>query len=512
MKIRMFFFILLLLNFYLGGEVVLKSNLYEPDSLDPMSCCGTLSLTYVHNIFDTLLRYDVNNKKLLPSLAINWEVRKDGRQYVFKLRKGVKFHDGTLFNADAVIANFRRGLRRTEGKFDFPFFHFLFGYVNGIEKIGDYKVVFNLKKPFYPFLYALTSDVASIISPTALRKYGKKIGEKPVGTGPFVLKEWKKGDKIVLVSNRDYWQGKARVERIVNSFRWRIAGGKIDDLFLLLRGDIDFNKRFSFSKFLDFKNIPWIKVQKVPVWGIFFLRFNMSREPLNNVYFRRALNYLWNRNFLRVEFQDNVIPINSLLPRSMPGYNENSIFRYDFSPIKARKMLKKANVKEKVKLRYITMETQRSAFYNIMMRYKLSLMKVGIELEIKSVSLRKYNRMIKNGQYDLILSGLVASYPETYGYFSFLFARNKMICKRMVIPEYPGIRKIRLLLARAESEKDYKKRIELYSKINSIATKDAITIPLTQIVDFLLTRKGISGVVETPLRVISFYSVKKDEN
>lgn len=148
----------------------------------------------------------------MPELAKSWDISKDGLKYTFKLEKGVKFQDGTDFNADAVVKNFERWVNGDAAKF--PYYASMFGgfkndpgqVIKEVKALDDSTVEFTLKRPQAPFLKNLAMSPFAISSPAAIDKYGDKYGEHPVGTGPFKFKEWKRGDTISVVKNDKYWK------------------------------------------------------------------------------------------------------------------------------------------------------------------------------------------------------------------------------------------------------------------------------------------------------------------
>lgn len=182
-------------------------------SLLPANQTDNISGTVCRHIFEGLVEFD-EKLNITPALAEKWEISQDGIEYTFYLRKGVKFHDGADLNAQAVKKYYdyvlTKSLRRT-GLFK--------GIVKEIQVIDDYTVKFVLEKPYSPFLNRLAHEGALIVSPKALDTYGDdpaKLGRNPVGTGPFMFKEWKAGERIELVKNPNYWrQGQPYLDGIV---------------------------------------------------------------------------------------------------------------------------------------------------------------------------------------------------------------------------------------------------------------------------------------------------------
>lgn len=151
-------------------------------------------------IYETLV-FEDGNFTIQPLLAKSWEVSEGGKVWTFHLRKGIKFHDGTPFNASAVKFSFEYQREAYRG---------LYAVLESIEASDESTVKFILKKPYVPLLRDLST--APVMSPASIEN-GKF--KSPIGTGPFEFREWTKGQKFVLEKNGDYWQGSPTLEKIV---------------------------------------------------------------------------------------------------------------------------------------------------------------------------------------------------------------------------------------------------------------------------------------------------------
>src|SRR5690606_17016471 len=152
-----------------------------------------------------------------PALAESWTISDDGKTYTFKLRQDVKFHDGSDFNAEAVKFNFDRMLKE-----DHPFYNtgpfplsFNFSSISAVNALDEYTVEVKLNESFAPFLSNLAYPTGLIVSPEAVKKYGKEFGRHPSGTGPFKFAEWQSGQSVVVERNPDYWNKAPALEAIV---------------------------------------------------------------------------------------------------------------------------------------------------------------------------------------------------------------------------------------------------------------------------------------------------------
>lgn len=182
------------------GGTLIVARLSDATTLDPHFITDIPSANVVYEkVYQTLVVPD-KNMDPKPLLAKEWK-QLDDVTWEFKLQEGVKFHDGAPFNSEAVKTNFDRILDPATaspqaGKLEM---------IKEIKVIDETTVQFQLKYPYAPLLSILVSNEGSIISPKAIKENSDKLGQNPVGTGPFVFKSWKPGEEIALSKNKDYW-------------------------------------------------------------------------------------------------------------------------------------------------------------------------------------------------------------------------------------------------------------------------------------------------------------------
>ncbi|MCB2111883.1 MAG: ABC transporter substrate-binding protein, partial [Rhodobacteraceae bacterium] len=168
------------------ADILVVGQTAEPKSLDPHTVTSTNDFRILVNIYDGLVRFKPGTLAVGPALARSWDISPDGRTYTFHLREGVRFHDGTPFDAEAVKFNFDRMLRKDHpfhdtGPFPLAFF---FQAIKAVEVVDPRTVRFRLDEPYAPLLSNLAYPTGLMVSPAAVREYGKEYGRHPVGTGP----------------------------------------------------------------------------------------------------------------------------------------------------------------------------------------------------------------------------------------------------------------------------------------------------------------------------------------
>ena len=193
----------------------------DPTGLDPEAVLNNTSGFVMATIYDGLIRYKPGTVEVEPGLAQSWDVSADGLTYTFHLRKGVKYQDGTPFNAQALIATLDRQLKKRRSELHCNtgpvenYVDFTYGAVASYRAIDDSTVEFKMKEPSAALLASLAMVWNGVVSPTAAAKSGKDFRNHPVGSGPFIFREWRHRDQVVLDANPNYWKGKPKVDHLV---------------------------------------------------------------------------------------------------------------------------------------------------------------------------------------------------------------------------------------------------------------------------------------------------------
>jgi len=281
-----------------GGRLVYVLG-GEPPSLDPHVSEAWFAFSVTNHLYDLLVVRDMRTKQVAASLATAWKISPDNKVWTFTLRRGVKFHDGTPFNAHAVKFSFDRIIDpKTKSPAAAPL---LGGNLERTEVVDDYTVRFVLKRPFAGFLDVLTQSYGglNIVSPTAVQRWGQDFGQHPVGTGPFMFKEWVPKDRIVLVRNPDYaWapqiygrNGPPYLEEIVVRF---VAENTVRTA-MLQSGQADVIWRVEESDAELIRRNRNLKVDRVlrPGTGS-MMQINVQRPPTDDLRVRRALMHVIN--------------------------------------------------------------------------------------------------------------------------------------------------------------------------------------------------------------------------
>ena len=303
-----------------GGGSTLRVGLdSDPPNMDPHRSTAAVDRQVFQNLYDKLVDTDAN-LVIVPDLALSWAISPDGKAVTFKLRQGVKFHDGTPFNAEAVKYNFDRmkdpkfpSARRSE---ILP--------VTGVTVVDAYTVRINLERPYSPLLYVLTDRAGMIVSPAQAQKEGTNFALHPVGTGAFSFVEKIPQDHLTLQRNPNYWvKGEPRVDRIIyrpftddNARVANLKSGDVDIINTVPAPQIKALEADSAKPDTKYKLIQHGAFAWQGIW------LNVTKPPFDNKLLRQAFNATIDRNAIaNVVLQGAVFPAFSFFPNGTPAYD-----------------------------------------------------------------------------------------------------------------------------------------------------------------------------------------------
>ena len=347
---------------------------------DPHWSAGLQNIYMAGNLFNGLVTVD-EQLNYVPELAQSWEVQENGKVYVFRLQKGVKFHDGTDFDAAAVAWNFERIMDPEENALGRP----LFGIVEAVEPLDAHTVKFTLKYPTQTLLPALAIYPYNFLikAPSTYKTWGRKDAHlHPTGTGPFKLVRWETNQIIVLEKNPDYFKkGLPYLDRI----EFKIMKDGITRATALRAGEVDFLNYVPKEMVERLSKDPKIQVLRGVDTQSVNVSFHNSRKPFDDVRVRQALGgYGIDRHAIAKSAMLGLgQPLWSFVP---PGGKDHIDFAEEFpyNPEKARALLKEAGLDEKNPLKYrIMTHGAEPALPTVATIIKTQLAQIGVEVTIE---------------------------------------------------------------------------------------------------------------------------------
>ncbi|GAA0746816.1 ABC transporter substrate-binding protein [Clostridium oceanicum] len=456
------------------GKTLVYGQGADPRGLDPAYVDDGESSKVICNVYEGLLRYKKGSTELEPALATKWNVSDDGKEYTFDLRKDVKFHDGTPFNADAVVYNIERQIPPKVKK-DMPYAGFTYGDVKKVEKLDDLKVKVTLKEASTPFLANLAMSLAApMVSPTAAKKHDGNLNQNPVGTGPFKFVEWKKGQSITLERNEDYWDGKAKSAKVVFKFT-KENSVRASELMTGSADIIDGIDPNDVKKLKDSK----MKIFEEKGMNINYMAFNASRAPFNDSKLREAISYAINKpELVKHLYQGYADEAKAPMPDFIPGYNDK-LTNHEYNPEKAKQLLKEAG-KENMELKMITYSNPRP--YNSVGGQKLAeavqnyLAKIGVKAKIDVYPWKEYKTKVQQGEGDLLFYGWIGDNGDADNFLSLL--DTKEIESSLNAAKYSN-KEVDDLLSKARKTPNGKEREDLYKKVQEKVMADSAWYPVS---------------------------------
>lgn len=327
-----------------GGNLVVISN-PEPANLAPFMNSGATTIETATKVYEGLLEYDFDLKPL-PSLAASWSITPDGLTYTFKLREGVKWHDGRPFTSSDVQFSVMEAVKKLH-----PRGRGTLAAVEAVDTPDPSTAVFRLAKPIPALIRALSSDETPII-PRHLFE-GQDFAtnphnNRPVGTGPFVFREWTRGSHMVFERNPNYHKpGLPYLDRVV--FRFVSDAGTRVAMMERGEADVASNDAVPFEDLQRLAKLPNLKLELRghEAYGpMMLLELNTKRGPLTDVRVRRAIHHALDRDFIINEVWYGFgLPATGPIPSTMKDFYTGDVYKFDFNPAKARALLDEAGFK-----------------------------------------------------------------------------------------------------------------------------------------------------------------------
>jgi peptide/nickel transport system substrate-binding protein len=461
-----------------GGTLTLVIG-SDPPSLDPHR---TPSVGIAHAVmYDTLVTVDRTSGEFIPALAESWEVSRDGLTITFKLKRNVKFHDGTPFNAAAVKATFER---LTSKETNAPGASWV-GTLTRTEVVDDFTVRLVFSKPYAPIFSSLRIPFLAILSPAAIARMGADYGQNPVGTGPFRFKQWIPNDRIVYERNPDYAWGPAHYKNrgaaYVDQLVIRIIPDEATRVIAFERGDIDIlpgaPARDARRMMRDGK-FPFIQI---PTTSGTYLGLNVKR--ITDVRVRRAIGHAVNTDEVaRIALEGLAVPMLSPIAPTIWGYWDGiKQFALDHNPDKAKALLAEAGyrpgaggamMKDGRQLEFTVWTYARMTNVRLAIVLQSQLRAAGIKMNIEQMEPATLLASTQRGEHDAIL--ISYGWPDADILFYFFHSSRLPTTNRV---HYVNAQVDRLL-EEGQTTVDVAKRLDVYKQLQRILLQEVPWVPL----------------------------------
>jgi peptide/nickel transport system substrate-binding protein len=423
----------------------------------------------------------------------------------FKLRAGVKFHDGTPFNAAAVKFTFERAFKSTPP----ARWASLAGPIAGAEVVDDLTVDIVTKEPYGPILRTMSMLYVSIVSPTAVQKLGDGFLRAPVGTGPFKFVEWKTNTHVIIERNPDYWGEKTPLDRVI----FKVVPEEGARMIALQTGDADMVMFPSPAQLPTFKKDPKYTVHETAGLRTVYVGLNLKMPPLDDVRVRQALNHAVDRKAIL----DNIVESLGVAPRSyispgVFGYKDLQFDQlYPFDRAKAKGLLAQAGWTpgpdgimqkggQKLTLNWLAQRGRYPKDGEITEAVQQMWKEIGVDAKVEfrewATVFNEYNQVEFN-RHNWTFGWATTNADADYSLFQQFHSKQvKPVGWNRTHFNNPRVDE---LLEAARRSLNQTEREKLYFEVQDILAKDPCWVPIYNTREIIITRASVKGFVIHPV-------------
>ncbi|MDI6893846.1 MAG: ABC transporter substrate-binding protein [Bacillota bacterium] len=488
-------------------KVVVLAYSEGGQTLDPSLANDLTSDTMVLACYDQLVTYGKKDlpdgrqagatDKIQPMLAEKWDVSPDGKTYTFHLRKGVKFHSGNPLDAEAVKFSFERVAKTGAGQF----------LVNTASiDMSQFKVLdpntvqITLTRPNPLFLQIIAMYVFSIADPKVVQEKGDKwLASNTAGSGPFKLESWNPASEAVLVANKDYWEGRPKVDRIIMKF---IAEAS-NRIMMLKNGDVDLAVEIPPKDAVELRSAQGVKVHSDPSVRILYFGMNHSVKPFDNVKVRQAISYaVPYEDLIQKVMYGQAKQLKSPCPSGMPmSYPDAWNYRHDLE--EARRLLKEAGYEKGFEFDF-TLGSGFADWEEDAVLIQAELAKIGVKMNIQRTARAQFLELMRQRKLTAYISKWTSFVNDPGYHLGFLLYGKGS-------SNYIGYSNPRVdeLLEKAMAETDPARRAPLYREAQEIIVREAPWVFLYEYARIVGVRDNVTGYMFYPDELIRFYPLDK---
>jgi peptide/nickel transport system substrate-binding protein len=505
-------------------------------SLDPAFAKDQATIWACNQLFNGLVQLD-SQLRIIPCLAKSWTISQDGKIYRFVLHDSVFFHQTDFFpfpngkrkmTANDVVYSFNRIIDKNIASPGAWIFNRVETDKNGkyaFFSLDDTTFEVHLNENFSPFLGLLCMQYCSIVPYEVVEKYGKDFRKYPVGTGPFQLKTWKEGVKMVMVKNPHYFEWDNQQERLpyLDAISISFIIDKQSVFMEFVKGNLDFMSGLDASykdELLtgDGRLNPAykkrIRMMSMPYLNTEYLGFLMddntknAGNPLLKKEVRQAINYGFDRKKMLRFLRSNIgiAGTSGIIPYGLPPYDSALIHGYDYNPGKARELLKKAGYPNGKNLPVIKLSISEN-YMDIVQYMAHELEQIGIKIEIGKMQPAILRQFIAKSQIPFFRGSWIADYPDAENYLSLFYSKN--FCPNG--PNYthyhnPAFDK---LYEQSQLTRNDSLRFALYRQMDTMMMEDAPVVILYYDKVLRFVQNNIMGMENNAMNLLTLKRVKK---
>jgi ABC-type transport system substrate-binding protein len=517
----------------LHHKVLIFGSAGDVDKLDPADVTDGESTERMDNIFEGLVEYAPGTSDIQPCLATSWNISADGKNITFDLRHGVKFHDGTDFNASAVVFSFDRQYNTSNPYHEYgewAYWGYMFSDIENVEKINDHKVRIVLSKPNAAILTSLAMFTAAIVSPANAEKWKEEAYKHPVGTGPFKFVDWEKDDHITLTANEDYWRGRPKIDTLI--FRvLKDPAARLQAVQTNAIQGMEYPDPASFDTIKADRNLTFLAGPGMNIgylamnngYGYNDTNHNGIRDPdepwvktpgyfapFTNRSVRQAVNYAINKTaIVQNLYQGTATVAKNGMPPFMLGYNDD-IVDYSYDPVKARELLAEAGYPKGFNTTLWVMPVSRPYMFDptkIGEAIRSYLADVNISLKLYTIDWATYLTRTQAGEHSMCLLGWTGDNGDPDNFMNVLYGANHCTLGTASNVAFYNNSEVQDLFTAAIETYNISERAERYKDAQVIIHEDAPFVYIAYANQHLVFRKNITGYIMNPAGRMFFYPV-----
>ena len=456
----------------------------DPPTLDPHLTSDTTSAGLVVEIFSGLVALNTD-LQLVPDIAESWEINEDGTVYTFHIRDDAKFHDGKRVIADDFKWSMQRAAHPdTASPVADTYLNDIVGVeavlegetedISGITVIDDSTLQIEIDAPKAYFLAKLTYPTAYVLDSENVVSGGRTWTDTPNGTGPFRLKEYRIGERIILERNEHYYRERANVDSIAMN----LAGGQSMAMYENDEIDITGVGLFDLDRVLDpSEPLHEELVVAPPDFSISYVGFNASMPPFDDPKFRQALNHAVDKHLISNEVLSGLVePAYGILPPGFPGFNPD-LTGLEYDPDVARQLLEESEYADPAtRPRIVVTVPGTGGTIGLDLEVVIEMWKqeLGVEVEIQQVEWATYLQDLNQHKFQAYAGlGWEADYPDPQDFLDILFHTESSLNHGM----YSNL-EADAILEEARTETDVERRVELYQQAEELIVQDGAWLPL----------------------------------
>jgi peptide/nickel transport system substrate-binding protein len=470
----------------------------DADTLDPVGGTTTTVNNMVDYFYETLVDVETAPGEVKPKLATRWQASRDGLTLTFTLRPGVRFHDGTPLDAAAVKFTIERLL---DPRVRNPNRH-LYAAIKSVETSGDLTVRLHLSQPSPILLASLGMTTAAILSPAAVQRAGDRfsVAPGPAGTGPYMFKEWRRGDSILVERNPNYWGKKPLFDEVL----FRVVPDAGTRLTQLLAGDVHMAMLPPAPDVKGLRKNPRVNVVEAPTDRTIFLVLNNQWGPFKDVRVRQAMNYAINKKAIlaSVLFDLGTVAVSPCPPMMFGGVTVQQD-GWPYNPIKAKQLLAEAGYKDGFEVNFFAPTGRYIQDFQFAQAVAAQLRNVGVRANVSTMDWPSYVGMIltppDRTRVQMIVLGWAWPVLDCDGALYGQFNSKVAHPPTGLGPAYYKNEKVDQLLEEARVTIDPNKRKALYKEAQHLIWNDAPWVFLWTQKWYVATVKNLEGVRVLPI-------------